>query len=354
MDPQSSALKIIKTSSRVPIIDLDKRPELIFSLTVVFVAFFIGTTGYTIIEGWSVFDSFYMTVITLATIGYGETHTLSTAGRVFTVFLIFLGVGVGTVVLGAIGRVILETQLSRILNRSKKVQEKIEKLSGHTIFCGFSRLGRVAAEELRKAGTQVVVVENDEARQNEALAAKFLVIRGDATLDETLEQAGLARASRLVSLLPRDSDNLYVILTAREINPTIYIVSRAEDDVGEKRLKRAGANRLVSTYRVAARKLADGIIRPYITDFFETAGSGDEGWKVEEIQIPAESKVCGHDLKGLSLRQKTNVSIAAVVSPSGELELNPDGDTILRAGTTLIAIGWKPDIEALEKLVLAT
>ena len=329
----------------------DSYPELVLSLLVVVLALLVGTLGYMFVEGWSAFDSFYMTVITLATIGYGETHPLTTEGRVFTVVLIFLGVGAGTVVFSSISRVVIGGQIARILERSHKVKEKINALQGHTIFCGFSRLGRIAAEELKKSGNFVVVIEAEERRVEEAKEAGFLVIQGDATLDETLQQAGIARAARLISLLPRDSDNLYVILTGREMNPGMYIVSRAEDEMGERRLQRAGVDRLISTYRLAARKLADGIMRPYITDFFEGAGSGEDGWKIEEIKVPVTSPVCGKTLGELSLRQRSNVSIAAVVNSKGILELNPGGDTILDSGATLIAIGWKKDIQSLESYV---
>jgi voltage-gated potassium channel len=336
-----------------PSSSLDRRIELIASIGAITVALCIGTLGYMSIEGWNAFDSFYMTVITLATIGYGETHPLSTGGRVFTIFLIFLGVGVLTVVLGSMWRAILEGQLARFMDRKRKMEEKIKAVHNHTIFCGYSRLGRTAATELRASGDQVVIVELDEHRAAEAEQTGFLVIRGDATIDETLAIAGISRAARLVSLLPRDSDNLYVILTAREANPSLYIVSRAEDDVGERRLSRAGVDRLISTYRLAARKLTDGLLRPFVTDFFEIAGSGDNGWKIEEIKIPSTSPVCGRTLKDLNLRQRANVGIAAIISPQADLELNPTGETVVASGSTLIAIGWKQDIAALEKVVLA-
>jgi voltage-gated potassium channel len=312
-----------------------------------------GTLGYTLIEGWSLFDSLYMTIITLATIGYGETHPLSQAGRAFTLVLIFVGVGLGTVLVGTAWQAILEGQFVRLFDRRRKMTEILGELNGHTIFCGFSRLGRIAAEELRRSGEDIVIIESNENRANDAEECGFLVVRGDATLDDSLVSAGLARASRLISLLPRDSDNLYVILTAREINPALYIVSRAEDEVGEKRLKRAGVDRMISTHRLAARKLADGLLRPNVTDFFEIAGTGDGGWKIEEIRIPAGSRVCGQTLRDLSLRQTAKVGIAGVVSPQGALEVNPSGDTQLAAGSTLIVIGWKQDIDSLEKLVLA-
>ncbi len=330
----------------------DKRQELFTYMLLIVLVFAFGTLGYVIIEDWAVFDAFYMTTITLATIGYGETHELSTAGRAFTIVLIFLGVGIGTVVVGAATKLVIERQLSRIFNRRRRMAEKIETLSGHTIFCGFSRLGGLAAEELRKAGATVVVIETNTVRADEAERLGFYVVRGDATLDESLTNAGVARAARLVSLLPRDSDNLYVILMAREINPSLYIVSRAEDDVGETRLKRAGVDKLISTYRLAARKLSDALVRPYVTDFFEAGGAGNEGWRIEEIRIPPTSPICGQSLKELSLRQSTHVGIAAVISPTGDLEVNPGGATVVAAGATLIAIGWKRDIEKLEHMVL--
>jgi voltage-gated potassium channel len=321
--------------------------------TALFIGVFsFGTVGYTVIEGWPLFDSLYMTVITLATIGYGETHQLSTAGRVFTIVLIFLGVGLGTVLLGSAWHAVLEGQFSRLLDRRKKMSELIGKLSGHTIFCGYSRLGKLAAADLMEAGNDVVVIETNEVRAADAENAGLCVVRGDATLEETLVQAGIAKASRLITLLPRDSDNLYVILTAREVSPAVHIVTRAEDDVGEKRLKRAGANRLISTYSLAARKLSDGLMRPYITDFFEVAGTGQDGWKIEEICVPSSSPICGQTLGQLALRQASKVGIAAVVSPQGDLEINPDGATEIQAGSTLIAIGWKRDLESLEKVIV--
>jgi voltage-gated potassium channel len=312
-----------------------------------------GTTGYMMIERWSVFDAFYMTVITLATIGYSETHELSNAGRAFTILLIFGGVGVGTVVLGSAWQAVVEGQFSRLVDGRRRIMERMAKLQGHTVFCGFSRLGRIAAFELRKNGYELVIIESNEARARDAEEHGFFVVRGDATLDESLVAAGLLKAARLITLLPRDSDNLYVILTAREMNPALYIVSRAEDEVGEKRLKRAGVDRLISTHRLAARKLADGLLRPNVTDFFENLGSGDGGWKIEEIRVPPVSPVCGQTLKDLSLRQTTNVGIAGVVSPEGSLEVNPSGETVIVAGCTLIVIGWIRDISSLESLILA-
>lgn len=331
-----------------------RHQELVLSLIAILLALAFGTSGYVLIEKWSLFDAFYMTVITLATIGYGETHPLSDAGRAFTIVLIFLGAGVVTVFIGYLGRTVFEVQLMKVFDRRRKIKEMIESLSEHTIFCGFSRLARIAAEEMISGGEQVVIVENDEGRAEEADAAGFLVIQGDATLEETLAMAGIKKAKRLVTLLPRDSENLYVILTSREANPNLFILSRAETEIGEKRLQSAGANQFISTYRIAARKLAGKLLRPYVTDFFEIAGAGgDKGWKMEEITIPENSPLNGKSLKELSLRQRANVSIAAVITKTGELQVNPSADMVLEAGSTVIALGERASITNLEEMILA-
>lgn len=328
------------------------RRKVFFLVSLLVLVFVLGTLGYMEFEGWGPLDAFYMTVITLATIGYGEVHPLTTAGRIFTICLIFAGLGIFTVMIGSVSQAVLDRQFYRLFDRSRKMREQIERMKSHTIFCGFSRLSRTAAAELRRAGEEIVVIESDQARGREAEQAGFLVIYGDATLDDSLISAGVVRAKRLVTLLPRDSDNVYVTLTARELNSSLYIVSRAEDEIGEKRLKRAGVNRLISAYRLAARKLADGLMRPYITDFFEIAGTGVAGWKIEEIKVPGSSGICGKTLRDLALRQTANVSIAAIISPDGKFQLNPQGDTVLVAESTLIAVGWKADIETLEGLVV--
>jgi voltage-gated potassium channel len=332
-------------------LDADARRDLILSVGVIVVGLAVGTLGYMVIEDWNAFDALYMTVITLATIGYGEVHPLSDEGRLFTIVLIGLGVALGTVVLGVLGRFIVQTKIALLLDRRRTVQDRIQRLTGHTIFCGFSRLARVAAAELVRKGEQLVVLELDDRRAEEAESAGLLVLRGDSTDEELLVRAGVERASRLVSLLPRDSDNLYVILTGRELNPKLYIVSRAEDEVGERRLRRAGVNRLVSTYSLAARKLADGLLRPHVTDFFEAMEGGENGWKIEQITVPEASAVRDKPLAGISLAHLPNIRIAGIVSPDGVLDLNPGEATLLPAGATLIAIGRRGEIAELERLV---
>jgi voltage-gated potassium channel len=312
----------------------------------------IGTCGFRVIEGWSYFDSFYMTVITLATVGFGETHPLSYEGRWLVIGLIFLGVGTVGIAFTTLSDLIIKRQAAWVFER-RKMQEYIDKLVDHTIVCGYGRLSRIAASELREAGTSLVIVDQDEARAQEAIDAGYMVVRGDVTLDETLEVAGVTRAHRLVSLLPKDADNLYVILTSRELNPKLFILSRTEDDLGEKRLRRAGADRIISPYRVGGQKIADRILRPHVTDFIDLAVSSSQGeLQIEQIQIPKDSPLHGICLKDSGLRATTNVIIAAILSPQGEMMFNPSGDTVLVAGSTMIGLGLKKDLAKMEVLLL--
>lgn len=313
-----------------------------------------GTLGYHNIEGWTLFDSLYMTVITLGAVGFQEVHPLSYEGRLFTILLIVLGLGLITVLFSTIAQKIIQRQLFFAF-RGRRMLEVIKKLEGHTIFCGFGRLTRIAAFELRQAGVKLVIVEKDETRAQEARQAGYLVVEGDAATDETLLQAGVRRANRLVSLLPKDSDNLYVILTCRELGPDLFIMSRAEDEAGEKRLRRAGANRLISPYRVGGQKIAEGLMRPYVTDFLDLAVSSNRGHlQIEEIRIPPGSPMVGLTLQSANLRQETNVIVAAIISQSGRMIFNPDGGTMIEGGATFIAMGLKQELLKLEELLLGT
>jgi voltage-gated potassium channel len=232
--------------------------------------------------------------------------------------------------------------------------EIIKNLNEHTIFCGFGRLTKIAAYELKQAdGETLVIIDSNPDRVLEAREEGFLVVEGDATSDEVLTEAGIMRAKRLVTLLPKDSDNLYVVLTSRELNPNLFLLSRTEDEAGEKRLKRAGADRVISPYRVGGLKIAEGLVRPYVTDFIDLAVSSHYGHlQIEEIRVPSTTPLAGLTLRESELRQKSNVMVAAIISQDGEMQFNPDADTRILAGSTLIALGLKADLLQLEGLLM--
>lgn len=196
-----------------------------------------------------------------------------------------------TIALTTIARRIVEKQFFLLFEKSR-MEHLIRNLEKHIIICGFGRLGRIAAQDFKEAEIPVVIVEKAEEKVKEAREAGFPVILGDATHDETLILAGINRARSLVSLLPKDSDNLYVVLTSRELSPGLFILSRTEDDFGEKRLRRAGANRTISPYREGGQKIANALLRPFVTEFIDRAVSGEGRIHIEEIRIPESSPLC--------------------------------------------------------------
>lgn len=316
-----------------------------------------GTLGYSTIEGWGWFDSLYMTAITVTTVGFQEVKPLSNYGRAFSIVLIFIGVGVATGVLSLLARRIIEKQIKWVFKKDK-MNEAIDWMSSHTIFCGYGRLTKIAVEEYCgacKEPPKIVIIERDEDRAIEVESSGFLVVRGDATLDESLISAGVERATRLVSLLPKDADNLYIILTSRELNKNIFIISRAEDDVGEKRLIRAGANKVIAPYRIGGQRVAGGLLRPHVATFLDLAGNGNTGdLLLEEIVIPDESPIVGVSLRDSGIRNTASIIVAAIIDLEGQMKFNPSADTILEKGFTLICFGYKKDFDKLEKLVLDT
>ena len=314
-----------------------------------------GTLGYVVIEGWGWFDSLYMTAITVTTVGFKEVQPMSDYGRAFSIVLIFIGVGVATGVLSSLARRIIERQVKWVFRRNK-MSEAIDWMSGHTIFCGYGRLTKIAVEEYCAASKEkpkVVIVERDEERALEVESSGFLVVRGDATLDESLISAGIDRATRLVSLLPSDADNLYIILTSKELNKDIFIVSRAEDDVGEKRLMRAGANKVIAPYRIGGQRVAGGLLRPHVAAFLDLAGPSTAGdLQLEEIVIPESSPMSGVSLRDSGIRDVTSIIVAAIIDLNGEMKFNPSADMVLDKDYTLICFGYKDDFSKLEQLIL--
>jgi voltage-gated potassium channel len=328
-----------------------KSHEIQILLVVMIVLILFGTFGYTSIEGWSFFDSLYMTVITLASIGYQEVHPLSQEGRIFTILLIFVGFGFVTVFFSAVTQVILRVQLWRI-SESKRRLDTIKRLRNHTIICGFGRLSQIAALELLRNKIELVIIEHSPERAEDARSQGFLVVEGDATLDETLLLAGIKHANRLVSLLSKGSDNLYVVLTSKELCPNLFIMSRAEDETFEKRLKRAGVTRLISPYRVGGQKIADGLIRPYVTNFLDLAASNNTAnLQIEEVKIPDDSPLSGFTLGKANIRRFSNIIVAAIIPVEGPMVFNPSANATIDPGSTFIVLGEKDELRKFENIL---
>lgn len=311
----------------------------------------LGTLGYEVLEGWNLLDSFYMTVITLGSVGYSEVHPLSDEGRIFTTFLIFFGVGVGAYCFTLIAQLVVEGELGK-LRRFYRMHRKISTFRNHTILCGYGRLARFIVPELLEAKHDVVVIENSPVEIIDLDVREIPHIEGNAYDDETLHAAGIVHAKSLLAFLPSDADNVYITLCARELNPGLKIIARAENETGEKKMRRAGADQVLSPYRLSASRIAQQLIRPNVSDFLELAGELHSGKLiVEEISVPPGSPLNGKTLEESELRSKADVIIAAIIDHSGNMNFNPGRESVITSGATMIVLGQSGSMEKLGTLL---
>ncbi len=324
------------------------RKRALLSLGLVFLVIVSGTVGYSIIEGWTLFDSLYMTVITLSTIGYQEVSPLSRTGRAFTIVLVFVGVGVVAYGINNGIRIVFEGELQKAFGR-RKLEKKLKTLKNHFIVCGYGRMGRIICRELKANGVPFVVVEKEPLELDSDDDTIF--VYGDATKDEILRQAGIEKARGLISVLSTDAQNLYVVLSARELNPDLFIVARAGEEGSGQKLLRAGADRVVSPYHIGGLRIAHTVLKPAVVDFLEFATrSGNLELQMEEVPVDEGSPIAGKTIHEAGVGRELGVIVVAIKRHSGEMQFNPVHNTRIKAGDTLIAIGEIEKLKALEKL----
>jgi len=307
-----------------------------------------GTAGFHFIEGWPWFDGFYMVVTTLTTIGYQEVHPLSHAGRVFNVLVIVAGVSLALVAVGAITQALLEFELQSFFGR-RKMERDISRLSDHYIICGAGRVGRSAARELARRPVPFVIIE-----QNEAKAVRYrgewLMMIGDATQDQTLRDARVERALGLVAATTTDATNLYIVLTARGLNPNLKIIARASEEDAEKHLRTAGADSVVSPYLFAGQRIAQSFLRPNVVSFLDTATTHlGMDLEIDEIVVPRDSPFAGKTIESSRIRQDSGVIILAIRRERG-MRFNPSSDDRIEPGDCLIAMGEPSQLTHLEQM----
>lgn len=307
----------------------------------------VGTVGFHYIEGWPWFDGFYMAITTFTTIGYQEVHPLSHAGRIFNVGLILAGVSLVFLGIGSLTQALLEFSLRSFFGR-RKMERDIDRLSGHYIICGAGRVGRSAARELARKPAPFVICE-----QNEAKAARFandwLMHVGDATQELTLRQLHIERASGLVAATTTDATNLYIVLTARNLNPKLKIIARASEEDAEKHLLKAGADAVVSPYSFAGQRIAQSFLRPHVVSFLDTATTHlGMDLEIGEVAVRANSGFAGKTVGSSRIRQERGVIILAIKREQG-MRFNPSPDDVIQPGDTLIAMGQPAQLRQLEQ-----
>ena len=325
--------------------------QLKISLFILLLLVSLGTTGYIVIEKWRFLDAFYMTVITLATIGFKEVHDLSDQGKIFTITLIVFGVSVLGYTVSKLAQIMFEGQFQRFIGR-QKVEKTIEAMQDHYIICGYGRIGSLISKEFAAENLPFVIVESkpDVLEKLEEEGHPFL--RGNATEDETLLKAGIMRAKGLISVVTSDTENVYITLTARGLNPDLYILARSGEPGSEIKLQRAGANKVVSPYKIGGSRMAQAILKPNVVDFIEIAtGRGHYDLQMEEIFVPEQSPFAGKNLRDAGLRRETGVIIVGIKKVSGRMVFNPDSGSLIEARDTLIVLGEANAITKLENLV---
>lgn len=300
---------------------------------------FAGVSGYMLIEGWNLFDSLYMTVITIASVGYGEIHPLSFEGRFFTIILILCGSATLIYGLSILTAFIVEGELTDILRRRKMVKT-ISGLAGHFIVCGMSATGRYVVDELRKTGRTFVVIDRDPEKIKGLNSAGILTVEGDATNDAILQAANIGKATGLLTTLHADSDNLFVVVTARGLNPALKIVAKAINEESERKLRQVGADRVVMPNCIGGLRMASEMIRPSVVTFLDIMlRSQDATVRVEEINITAASPLTGKSLSESGIMDSAGVTLVAVADEQKNYCFNPARERRLAAGELLIVMG---------------
>jgi voltage-gated potassium channel len=309
----------------------------------------IGTIGFVTIEGWSVFDGFYMTLITLTTVGYGEVHGLSTHGRVFASVLMLIGVTTVFVSIAIIGETLLRLEMSDYFIRKRR-DRMLKQISGHYVVCGAGRVGRSVIQELLRSQTAVVLIDNSVERARWGTDKGVITLVGDATKDEVLRQAHVETAKGLVAAISSDAENVYVALSAKVLNPHLVIAARASDEQAEEKLRRAGATSVLTPYSFIGHRLAQSMLRPHVATFLDVASAfrqSELDLEIEQLPIAPSSPLVSKTLEQLRLGSKYGVIVLAVQRKDGVMQFNPAADLCVEAGDVLIAMGERAKLRAI-------
>ena len=328
--------------------DLEKRFKIVLVILVLVISF--GTVGYIVIEKWPPLESLYMTLITLSTVGFEEVYPLSPNGKIFTMILVIIGVGGAAYTISIMGKMIVEGEIRKVLGR-RKMEKSLKGLKDHYIVCGYGRVGKRICKEFCIRKVPFVVVEKSPQIVAQIEKAGFLFVQGDSTEDSVLTNAGIEKAKGLVSAVASEADNVLIVLSARQLNPDLFITARADSDPAEKKLKRAGANKVVSPYKIGGIRMALTTFRPNLVDFMKVVTFDKEtGLVIEEIEIKPNSPLTQDTLKDSSIRKEFGIMVVGIKKLGKDVFLNPSPETKIEAGDILIVIGEKEQLEKLETM----
>jgi voltage-gated potassium channel len=317
---------------------LRPRTQLAYSLAALGGVAALGAVGFCLIEGWSLADSLYMSVMTVTTVGYGPPKELSPAGRNFATFFMIVGVGTAGYLLSTAVQSLVRSEVLAAYGERRRARE-MGKIRDHYIICGAGRVGRRIVREMRREAVPFLAVESNALLAGELGLPDSQVLIRDATLDETLEEAGVERARGLAACLPDDAANLYVVLTARTLNPNLHIVSRAVEESAVPKLIRAGANRVIAPTIIGSHRMAQALLKPAVADFMDSVATEGLDLAFEQFEVAENSTLAGLMLRETSIRSELDIVVVAIRRPRGEMVFNPSGDTMIRAGDLLIGIG---------------
>jgi len=326
---------------------MNKRLHIAF--VILLLTLIVGATGYSYLEGFDFFKALYLTVVTISTVGYGDVYARSTGGMIFTVCLIITGVGTMFYTVGLFAETLVEGRLRDIVGKGR-MKRIVDSMNNHYIICGCGRIGMLICRELAAEKVPFVVVEKNQEVIDNIEEEGFIHYHGDSTEDRTLLAVGIKRAKGIVCVLPTDAQNLYVILTAKELNPRIWVLARSEEEASERRLLRAGADRVISPYTLGGNRMAMAILRPAMLDFIEiTTRRQSLELRMDELAIGDRSLLIGKTLEESGIRQRYGLIIVAVKKDSGKMIFNPAAGYTIESGDKLIALGEEDNVSRLSK-----